>query len=163
MRRLLLLSVVLLAPACSGGATALAGTATYAGHAASCPRPHSYVPRLSAASGKPGARVTLSGTLPLYDETGKLDLNDPSTRFQVWWNLDFAKWWSAFGTHPHPKPARPGSVTRLLTAAIPVPNPCTYRLSVTIPRAGPGAYGLTVIYMGGGAASLNPVAFRITG
>jgi hypothetical protein len=108
--------------------------------------------------------VTLSGTLPLYDEAGKLDLKNPSTGFQVWWNLAFARWWSAIGRDPHPRHARPGPVIRLLRAAIPVPNPCTYRLTVTIPHVQPGTYGVDLIYGNGDSdASLEPVAFTVTG
>jgi hypothetical protein len=53
---------------------------------------------------------------------------------------------------------------RLLRVAIPVPNPCTYRLAVTIPRVQPGTYGLGVIYGSGYSdASLEPVRFTVTG
>jgi hypothetical protein len=112
------------------------------------------VPRLSARSGTPGARVTLSGTLPLYDETGHLDPRHPTKGFQVWWNLDFARWW----------PARPGPVMRLLGVAVPVPNPCTYRMTVTVPHVQPGTYRVDILQIGGGgASSLEPLGFKVTG
>lgn len=136
-----LLAAVLVAGCGSGGAS----SARFAGHAASCPRPSTYVPHVSAARGAPGTQVTLNGTFALYDETGKLDLAVPTVRLDVWWNLDPDHWWTAL-TPAGPRAAGTGKVVRLERTAVPRSMPCTYRLTVTVPQVAPGAYPLTILY-----------------
>jgi hypothetical protein len=60
--------------------------ATYAGQARTCPRPRSYVPKLSPTQGSAGTRTVITGTLPLYGENGKLDASS-TTKLVGWWNL----------------------------------------------------------------------------
>jgi hypothetical protein len=62
--------------------------ATFAGQAKTCPRPKSYVPRLSPTDGSAGTRAIITGTLPLYGENGKLDAS-VTTKLVGWWNLVF--------------------------------------------------------------------------
>jgi hypothetical protein len=156
------------APACAVLAAAACSSsghpsgATFAGDARTCGRPASYLPTISPARGAPGSTLTIRGPLPRYDEAGHLALRHPVTRLEAWWNLAPGHWWSVLGTSPHPAPARPGAVSRLLRAAVSRPVPCTYRLRVTIPAARPGRYAVSVLsFGGGGAASLRPVTFTV--
>jgi hypothetical protein len=64
----------------------------FAGDADRCPRPPTYVPKLSPARGSAGTLVTIRGTLPLFGENGKLDLASPTTKMAGWWNLRIGQW-----------------------------------------------------------------------
>jgi len=159
MRSLTMLLTLLTAAGCGGGSHR---AFSFGGHAANCPRPGSYVPALSRTRGVAGSRVVITGTIPLYNEAGKLDLSHPTRRMDVWWNLDARHWWSALTASP--ESAAGGAATRVLRATVPDPSPCTYRLTVEIPQAAPGRYPITVLYSGqGSSAILRPVVFTLTG
>ena len=105
--------------------------------------------------------MTLSGTLPLYNEAGQL-VPSVTRRMEGWWNLRPDRWETALIQPPRPVPARPARVLRLLSAAVPRPNPCRYRLSFRVPDAEPGTYPVELLlFGGGGAGGLAPVRFTI--
>jgi hypothetical protein len=136
--------------------------ATYEGQAKTCPRPASYVPKLSPTHGSAGTRAVITGTLPLYGENGKLDAS-VTTKLVGWWNLSFAHWGSVAGQPPKPVPAQPGPVFRILAVSVPAPNPCTYRLVVRVPSVAEGTYPIDILDSGGrSVGSFAPITFTIT-
>jgi hypothetical protein len=155
--------LALCACGCSGSSspttTSAPHPAVFTGRARSCPRPATYTPSVSPLHAAAGATVTLSGTLPLYGESGKLDTASPTTRMVVWWNLDPNDWVTAVGTSAKPAPAiqnRP--VVHVLSTHVPVPNPCRYHLTFVAPDVHPGAYQVTTLYFGGGGGTTLPSA-----
>ncbi len=160
MRVLLLAGVVVIARLVGCGGAAPAAHGSYAGSARSCPRPSTYAPTLTPARGAPASTVAIRGTLPLYNEAGKLDLAHAVTRIDVWWNVDFAHAFSAVGANPqHPIPARRGPALHLLRAAMPKPEPCTYRLQVVLPRIGRDRYPITLLYSSGSSTAVLPTVW----
>lgn len=138
-------------------------TATYAGTAATCPRPSTYVPTVSPSRGSPDTTATIGGTLPLYGENGQLRAS-VTTRLAGWWNVGLAHWIDLVRSPPTPIPARPGPAFRILVVDVPTPNPCTYRLVIRVPGVAPGTYPIELLtYGGGGGASLATVRFTVTG
>jgi hypothetical protein len=136
--------------------------ATYAGLAKTCPRPPSYVPKLSPTHGSAGTRAVMTGTLPLYGENGKLDASS-TTKLVGWWNLSFTHWGSAAGEPPKPVAAEPGPVFQILVVSVPTPNPCTYRLVFRVPSVADGTYPIDILYSGGrSTSSFAPITFTIT-
>jgi hypothetical protein len=136
--------------------------ATYAGHAKTCPRPATYTHKLSPTGGSAGTRAAITGTLPLYGENGKLDASATS-QLVGWWNLSFAKWFSAAEKPPKPVPAQPGHVFRILVVSVPTPNPCTYRLVFRVPSVAAGTYPIDILDSGGRTStSLAPVNFTVS-
>ena len=136
--------------------------ATYAGQAKTCLRPSSYVPKLSPTHGSAGTRAVITGTLPLYGEDGKLDAS-VTTMLVGWWNLSFAHWGRAAGEPPKPVAAEPGPVFRILVAAVPTPNPCTYRLGFRVPSVAEGTYPIDILDSGGrSVGSFIPITFTVT-
>jgi hypothetical protein len=136
--------------------------ATYAGQAKTCPRPTSYVPKLSPTHGSAGSRAVITGTLPLYGENGKLDAS-ATTRLVGWWNLKFAARFRAAEKPARPVAAHPGPVFRILVVSVPTPNPCSYRLVIRVPSVAEGTYPIDILDSGGGGVgSLAPVTFTVT-
>jgi hypothetical protein len=135
--------------------------ATYAGQAKTCPRPTSYVPKLSPTQGSPGTRAAITGTLPRYGENGELD-GFPTTQLVAWWNLKYADRFHAAEKPPKPVPAQPGPVFRILVVAVPTPNPCSYRLVFRVPSVAEGRYPIDILDFGGrSVSSFAPVTFTI--
>jgi hypothetical protein len=126
---------------------------------------------LSPASGSPGSTVTVSGPLAVTSEDGS-NLGQTATEVDVYWNLNFDKWWSVLGNSPSPLPSVPGSPVQLLGTQD-VSKLCTYQVQVTIPSVAPGTYPIEVLYQapgqeapsGGGTtfASFAPAYFQVTG
>jgi hypothetical protein len=148
-------------PALAAAFVAGCGTSRQAAHP-SCPvrTGHgAYDTSLSPSTGPPGTTVTVSGPLPVVNEAGR-DVGQTATTIDAYWNLDFAKWWSALGPSPL------GSV-----AASPVQHLgkqdvtqlCRYRVRVEIPSVRPGTYPIEVLYgHSKNRASFAPADFRVT-
>ena len=126
---------------------------------------------LSPASGPPGSTVTVTGPLPVTSEDGS-NVGQTATEVDVYWNLNFEKWWSVLGNSPSPLPSVAGSPVQLLGTQD-VSKLCTYEVQVTIPSVAPGTYPIEVLYQapgqeapsGGGTtfASFAPADFQVTG
>jgi hypothetical protein len=121
-----------------------------------------YDTTLSSSSGQPRSTVTVSGPLPVVAENG-VDVGQTSNEVDVYWNLNFEKWWSALG--PSPLASIAGSAVRFLGKQD-VAKLCTYRVQVDIPSVAPGTYPIEVLYQGpdrGGrsGASFAPVNFQV--
>ena len=123
-----------------------------------------YDTTLSPASGPPGSAVTVSGSLPVIAEDGA-DVGQTSNEVDVYWNLDYDKWWSALGASPF---ASVGGAPVKFLGKQDVAELCTYQVQVEIPRVAPGAYPIEVLYQGPdqggpGFASFAPVDFQVVG
>jgi hypothetical protein len=126
---------------------------------------------LSPASGPPGSTVTVSGPLPVTSEDGS-NVGQTATEVDVYWNLNFDKWWSVLGNAPSPLASVAGSPVKLLGTQD-VAKLCTYQVQVKIPSVQPGTYPIEVLYQapgheapsGGGTtfASFAPANFQVTG
>jgi hypothetical protein len=108
--------------------------------------------------------VTVSGSLPVIAENGA-DVGQTSNEVDVYWNLDYDKWWSALGASPLASVA--GSPVKLLGKQD-VAKLCRYQVQVEIPRVALGGYPIEVLYRGpdqGGpsGASFAPVDFQVLG
>ncbi|MFL5959287.1 MAG: hypothetical protein ACJ75G_03330 [Gaiellaceae bacterium] len=111
------------------------------------------------SSGPPGSTATVSGRLPVLNESGR-DTGQTSTEIVAYWNLDLDRWPSI--TRAHPVAAVAHSPVRLLGLQN-VAGRFTYRARVTIPSAPPGTYPLEVLYGDRqGSASFAPAEFRVT-
>ena len=118
-----------------------------------------YDTTVSPSAGRPGSAVTVSGPLGVIDESGTYG-GQTATRVDAYWNLDFARWWSALT--PSPSPAVAGSRVRHLGRQD-VAQRCRYRLQLRIPFVQPGKYPVEVLYGDSqGQASFAPVEFRVT-
>jgi hypothetical protein len=122
-----------------------------------------YDTTLSPSSGPPGTTVTVSGALPVVSENG-VDVGQTSTKVDVYWNLDFDKWWSVLEGSPLASVA--GSPVTFLGTQD-VAKLCIYQVRVEIPSVPPGTYPIEVLYEGpdlGGpsGASFAPVDFQVT-
>ena len=89
-----------------------------------------------------------------------------STEVDVYWNLNFDKWWSVLGNSPSPLASVTGTPVKLLGKQA-VATLCTYQVQVEIPAVPPGAYPIEVLYEGptrGGPsfASFAPTKFQVT-
>src|SRR5919204_2166695 len=103
-----------------------------------------YDTTLNSSSGQPRSTVTVSGPLPVVAENG-VDVGQTSNEVDVYWNLNFEKWWSALG--PSPLASIAGSAVRFLGKQD-VAKLCTYRVQVDIPSVAPGTYPIEVLYHG---------------
>jgi len=103
----------------------------------------------------------VSGQLPVLAEDGSY-AGQTATRVDVYWNLDFERWWSVLGSSPSPAAAVAGSpVEQLGTEDVALL--CTYRVEVVVPSVEPGAYPIEVLSGNSeGTASFAPVDFRVT-
>jgi hypothetical protein len=126
---------------------------------------------LSTTSGPPGSTVTVSGALPVTSEGGS-NVGQTATEVDVYWNLNFDKWWSVLGNSPSPLASVAGSPVQLLGTQD-VAKLCTYQVQVRIPSVPAGTYPIEVLYQapgseapsGGGTAfaSFAPTNFQVTG
>lgn len=151
-----LLAVVALASGCGG--------ARRTTHPACLVRtgPGAYDTAIAPVAGLPGTRVTVSGHLPVVDESGR-DIGQTATVVDAYWNLDFPKWWSVLGRTPQPLPAVAGSPVRHLGKQD-VARRCTYRVSVEIPSVRPGIYPIEVLYGDSNShATFAPIHFQVVG
>lgn len=118
-----------------------------------------YDTTLSRSSGPRGSVVTLSGHLPVTGEDGSYG-GQTAQRVEVYWNLDFGKWFSALTGSPSPSIA--GSPVRLLGRQG-VAGSCRYEVRARVPAVRPGKYPIEVLYgTGKSDASFAPVTFRVT-
>ena len=102
--------------------------------------------------------ATISGALPLLGENG--EPGAPTTKLEMWWNLDVRRYWTA-GTG-NPRPAQPGRVIHVATVRVPRPNPCRYRISFSVPTVPPGSYPIVLLDFGGGGDSpYVPASFTV--
>jgi hypothetical protein len=114
-----------------------------------------YRPVLTPTSGMPGSQAMVSGKLPQTGESGQAV---PTTKVDVWWNLDPHRWTTALTGHP--VAASPGEVFSLTGES--VKGACGYRVSYRIPAVPSGKYPLVILYSGGGGtARLEPVTFHV--
>jgi cytoskeletal protein RodZ len=130
-----------------------------------------YDTTLNPTSGPPGSTVTVSGPLPVISEDGT-NVGQTSTEVDVYWNLNFDKWWSVLGNSPSPLASVAGSPVKLLGTQD-VSKLCTYQVQVTIPPVAPGTYPIEVLNQapgheapnGGGTtfATFAPTDFQVTG
>jgi hypothetical protein len=120
---------------------------------------HAYDTTLSPASGPRGSVVTVSGHLPAVGEDGSYG-GQTAKRVEAYWNLDFARWWTALTGSPSPSIA--GRPVRLLGRQG-VAGSCRYSVQVRIPAVRRGRYPIEVLYgQGKSDASFAPVTFRVT-
>jgi hypothetical protein len=118
-----------------------------------------YRTTVSPSAGPPGSTVTVSGPLGVVDESGTYG-GQTATHVDAYWNLDFARWWSALTGSP--SRSVEGPPVRHL-ARQEVAKRCGYRLRLRIPLVAPGTYPIEVLYGDSkGRASLAPVEFRVT-
>jgi hypothetical protein len=75
----------------------------------------------------------------------------PTSRIQVWWNVDPKLWYTV--ALPTPSPAGPGP-GRLL-GEVDVGAQCTYQVQVAIPAVIPGTYPLFVVFITPDGSSTN--------
>jgi hypothetical protein len=119
-----------------------------------------YETTLSRSSGPQGSAVTVSGALPVTAEDGGHG-GQTAARVDAYWNLDFARWWSALEHSPLASVA--GSPVRHLGEQH-VANLCRYAFRITIPSVSRGRYPIEVLVGSGKSrASFGPVSFRVTG
>jgi hypothetical protein len=124
-----------------------------------------YDTTLRPSSGMSGSTVAVSGPLPVMRENGTYG-GQTSTEVDVYWNLNFDKWWSVLGNSPSPLASVTGTPVKLLGKQA-VARLCTYQVQVEIPAVPPGAYPIEVLYQGpasGGPsfASFAPTKFQVT-
>jgi len=123
--------------------------------------PGAYDTTLSRSSGPAGSTLTVSGPLPVTAEDGSY-AGQTATDVDVYWNLDFDKWWSVLGYSPSPAGAVAGSPVQHLGTQD-VSQLCRYQVPVVIPSVGPGVYPIEVLYGDSeGHASFAPVSFEVT-
>jgi hypothetical protein len=88
--------------------------------------------------------VAVSGPLPVTRKNGTYG-GQTSTEVDVYWNLNFDKWWSVLGNSPSPLASVSGTPVKLLgnqgVAAL-----CTYQVQVEIPAVPPGKCPIEVLY-----------------
>ena len=124
-----------------------------------------YDTTLRPSSGASGSTVTVSGHLPVKRENGTYG-GQTSTEVDVYWNLNFEKWWSVLGNSPSPMASVTGTPVKLIGKQG-VAKLCTYQVHVKIPSVPPGTYPIEVLYQGpasGGPsfASFAPTKFHVT-
>lgn len=124
-----------------------------------------YDTTLRPSSGRSGSTVAVSGPLPVTRKNGTYG-GQTSTEVDVYWNLNFDKWWSVLGNSPSPLASVTGTPVQLLGKQA-VATLCTYQVRVEIPAVPPGTYPIEVLYEGpasGGPsfASFAPTTFQVT-
>jgi len=124
-----------------------------------------YDTTLRPSSGLSGSAVAVFGPLPVIRENGTYG-GQTSTEVEVYWNLNFNKWWSVLGNSPSPLASVTGTPVKLLGKQG-VVTLCTYQVHVEIPAVPPGRYPIEVLYQGpasGGPsfASFAPTKFQVT-
>jgi hypothetical protein len=124
-----------------------------------------YDTTLRPTFGMSGSTVAVSGPLPVMRENGAYG-GQTSTEVDVYWNLNFDKWWSVLGKSPSPWASVTGTPVKLLGKRA-VATLCTYQVQVEILAVPPGAYPIEVLYQGpdtGGPsfASFAPTKFQVT-
>lgn len=121
-----------------------------------------YDTTLHPSSGSAGSTVSVAGHLPVVNEAG-VDVGQSATHVDVYWNLDFDKWWSVLGRKPRPLSAIAGLPVRHLGKQD-VAKLCRYQLRVHIPPVPPGTYSIEVLSGDShGTASFAPADFHVTG
>jgi hypothetical protein len=104
----------------------------------------SFTPTLSSSSGSPGSTVTVSGPLPVLDESGQL-IGQTSNEVIAYWNLDLNHWTTALTSPLSPAAAVAGSAVELLGTQD-VAGVCDYSFQVKIPTgAAPGTYPIQLL------------------
>lgn len=122
--------------------------------------PGAYLTSIAPAAGPPGTRVTVSGRLPVVDESGR-DIGQTATKVDAYWNLDPGKWWTALTRSP--LAAVSGSRVRHLGHQD-VAKLCGYRVRIEIPPVRRGIYPIEVLYGDSkGRAGFGPVHFQVVG
>src|SRR5205807_1836487 len=112
-----------------------------------------YDPTLSSSSGASGSTVTVSGPLPVVDESGT-DIGQTATEVVVYWNLDFNSWDSALRSPLSPSAAETGAPVQLLGTQS-VANLCSYDVQVKVPPVAPGTYPIVVLYEGSDTSGVS--------
>src|SRR6476661_9557719 len=72
-----------------------------------------YDTTLRPSSGRSGSTVAVSGPLPVTRENGTYG-GQTATEVDVYWNLNFDKWWSVLGNSPSPVASVTGAPVKLL-------------------------------------------------
>jgi hypothetical protein len=124
-----------------------------------------YDTTLRPSSGRSGSTVAVSGPLPVTRENGTYG-GQTATEVDVYWNLNFDKWWSVLGNSPSPVASVTGAPVKLLGKRA-IATLCTFQVRVEIPTVPPGTYPIEVLYHGparGGPsfASFAPIKFQVT-
>lgn len=126
-----------------------------------------YDATLSSSSGPPGSTVTVSGPLPVTDESGAY-VGSITTEVIAYWNLDLDNWGTAFTSPLSPTAAVAGSAVQLLGTQD-VAGVCNYAFQIKIPSSvAPGTYPIQPIGEASGAWGvltypLGPVNYQVTG
>jgi hypothetical protein len=101
-------------------------------------------PTLSPSSGAAGTTVTVSGPLPVLDESGAY-VGQTASQVIAYWNLNLDKWWTALKSPLSPTPAVAGSAVQLLGTQE-VAGVCNYSFQVKIPSGvAPGTYPIQLL------------------
>jgi len=124
-----------------------------------------YDTTLQPSSGRSGSTVAVSGPLPVTRENGTYG-GQTATEVDVYWNLNFDKWWSVLGNSPSPVASVTGAPVKLLGKQA-IATLCTYQVRVEIPTVPPGTYPIEVLYHrpargGPSFASFAPIKFQVT-
>jgi hypothetical protein len=124
-------------------------------------------PTLSSSSGSAGSTVTVSGPLPVLDESGAY-VGQTATEVIAYWNLDLDKWWTALKSPLSPTSAVAGSPVELLGTQN-VAGVCNYSFQVKIPAGvAPGTYPIQLLTessdsTGVSTAPMPPADIKVTG
>lgn len=143
--------------------------ATESSKPTSCPDHNgtgAFVPNLSSSSGSPGSTVTVSGPLPVRDESGAY-VGSAATEVIAYWNLDLDKWGTALTSPLSPAAAVAGSAVQLLGTQD-VTGACNYAFQIKIPaEVSPGTYPIQLLIessdeTGVTTGPLQPANYRVT-
>lgn len=126
----------------------------------------SFTPSLSSSSGSPGSTITVSGPLPVLDESGTL-IGQTSNEIIAYWNLDLNHWETALTAPLSPAPAVAASAVQLLGTQD-VASVCNYSFQIKIPSSVPsGTYPIQLLTeasdeTGVATAPMPPVNYQVT-
>jgi hypothetical protein len=127
----------------------------------------SFTPTLSASSGSPGTTITVSGPLPVLDQSGAL-VGQTSNEVIAYWNLDLDHWETALTSPLSPSAAVAGSAVQLLGTQD-VVGVCNYSFRIKIPTGvAPGTYPIQLLtessdVTGVTTAPMPPTNIQVTG
>jgi hypothetical protein len=127
----------------------------------------SFIPSLSSSSGSPGSTITVSGPLPVLDESGTL-VGQTASEVIAYWNLDLNHWETALTAPLSPTAAVAGSAVQLLGTQD-VASVCNYSFQIRIPSSVPsGTYPIQLLTeasdeTGVTTGPMPPVNVQVTG
>ena len=96
--------------------------------------------RLSATTAASGNRLTASAALGVVAEDGAV-IGPRTDRVDIWWDLDFGRWWSALTG----RPAAIGGGQSRRVASVAASGACTFSASFAVPETKPGPHVVVAI------------------